>query len=416
MNQTHRVGANRRRTMAGARSRSQQRRPAMGRSRVGRRRPPGRSRLWFALPLVLVLGVAAAVVALLGRDREAPETAPVPADAPAAIEERAALPAVPQAADSRPPAPALEEEALLTPQAAESLLRDARGRAVRIDQPLDTALYTASLGFSGMDRATLDELSGLFAQIWSGRPPTERDRILEYVRYVRTGDLSPSHEVEAGRQLFQEATHSLSAASRERLRQLMEVAIAVGLRSRQQAEERGGVAALNPPTLEEGPRDGANDETPGPADRPDAKAPTSAPATRSHATDATLTRARAERKRKESYWRGRATAARRAVEAAEARVRELEEQARRLGPYTPLPDGPACQEGVSPVMARGVVALRDDSVGAVTCNSEVLARREAKEVHTQLEVARANLQRQKEALDNLADEARRAGALPGWLR
>jgi hypothetical protein len=67
-------------------------------------------------------------------------------------------------------------------------------------------------------------------------------------------------------------------------------------------------------------------------------------------------------------------------------------------------------------MGRGVVALRDDSVGAVTCSSEVLRTREARRVHAQLEVARDNVQRQKEALDDLADEARRAGALPGWLR
>jgi hypothetical protein len=267
-----------------------------------------------------------------------------------------------------------------------------------------------------MDRATLDELSGLFAQLWSGRPQAERDRILEYVRYARTGDLPSSSEVDAGRQLFQEATQSLSPASRDRLRQLMEMAIAVGVHSRQQAEERGRVAALSPPTLGEQSSREAADDTRTPFSQPDAKTGTSAPATRSSATDAMVARARAERKREERYWRGRAAAARRAVEAAEARVRELEERARRLGPYTPLPDGPACQEGVGPVMARGVVHLRDESVGAVSCSSEVLARREARQVHAQLEVARANLQRQKEALDDLADEARRAGALPGWLR
>jgi hypothetical protein len=313
------------------------------------------------------------------------------------------------------PAGRLEEEAWLTPKAAHALWRDARRRRARVDQPLDTALYVAGLGFTNMDRATLDELSGLFALVWTGRPPAERDRILEYVRYARTGDVESPMEVEAGRQLFREAIHSLAPVSRARLRQLLEVAIVVGLQSLQQAEERGRAAALNPPTFEERPSSEATDDAGGFSRRPETKR-RRATAAGPGATDLTLARARAERKRKETHWRRRAAAARAAVAAAEARVRELEERARRLGPYTPGPDVPACQTGVAPVMGRGVVALRDDSVGAVTCSSEVLRTREARRVHAQLEVARDNVQRQKEALDDLADEARRAGALPGWLR
>jgi hypothetical protein len=114
-----------------------------------------------------------------------------------------------------------------------------------------------------------------------------------------------------------------------------------------------------------------------------------------------------DRGRGEGYWRGRMSAARAAVERAEKRVAQAEETERRLAFVAPT----ACQEGVelSSSKHETAIELRDR------------ARRDAKPCptpgpekprltpHGELTMARR-------ALADTEEEARRAGALPGWLR
>jgi hypothetical protein len=97
----------------------------------------------------------------------------------------------------------------------------------------------------------------------------------------------------------------------------------------------------------------------------------------------------------EAYWRGRAKARRDAVTAAEARVTAAEAAADNTssGIRQPLP-GDAMKQ-----VPRSTVT--DGAKRAAEAN---------------LEAAKAELARAQKALEDLEDEARRKGVLPGWLR
>lgn len=119
----------------------------------------------------------------------------------------------------------------------------------------------------------------------------------------------------------------------------------------------------------------------------------------------------------ESYWRSRAQSSRVRVEAAEKRVADLEAQAARNGPVTPGPTGPACQDGVLvPTSGVSPIELRDAAKGAKTCDAETLRQQRGRSLVGQLDASRQELASARKALDDLDDEARRDGALPGWLR
>lgn len=97
------------------------------------------------------------------------------------------------------------------------------------------------------------------------------------------------------------------------------------------------------------------------------------------------------RRRTETYWRDRATRARTAVEEADAKVKDLE--------------------------AR-VAAIRNDMNPVNTQDPNRLQSRdrELREAIDALDAARLSADAARKALSDLEEEARRAGALPGWLR
>ena len=97
----------------------------------------------------------------------------------------------------------------------------------------------------------------------------------------------------------------------------------------------------------------------------------------------------------ETYWRSRAKAARAAVEAAAARVAQAE------------------------AAAQGAPAgIRQPQPGDVLTQvpPPVVTDADHRAAETALAAARRELERAKKALADLEDEARRKGALPGWLR
>ncbi len=102
-------------------------------------------------------------------------------------------------------------------------------------------------------------------------------------------------------------------------------------------------------------------------------------------------RSEQERAQLEARWRGIAKQRRDALAAAETRVAELRQ---RLAGVT---------NDLSPTN------LGDP-------NREQTLRAQAGEARAQLEAAEAELARAKKAVDDLEDDARRAGALPGWVR
>jgi Tfp pilus assembly protein FimV len=98
----------------------------------------------------------------------------------------------------------------------------------------------------------------------------------------------------------------------------------------------------------------------------------------------------------EAYWRARAKAARAAIAAAEARVAKAE---------AALRDAPAAgirqpQPGDAVAQVPPPVVTDADQRGAEAA----------------LAAARSELERAKKAGNDLEEEARRKGALPGWLR
>jgi hypothetical protein len=96
----------------------------------------------------------------------------------------------------------------------------------------------------------------------------------------------------------------------------------------------------------------------------------------------------------EAYWRGRAKARRDAVAAAEARVaRAQASDAQGGGIRQPLPIDAMKQ------VPRSTATGRDQHG-----------------TDANLEAAKAELARARKALEDLEDEARRKGILPGWLR
>jgi len=124
--------------------------------------------------------------------------------------------------------------------------------------------------------------------------------------------------------------------------------------------------------------------------------------------------------RGESYWRSRAKAARDRVAAAEKAVSDLEAEATRNGPLMPGFIDTPCQEGV-PVGRDGTsipaIELRDMAKkGQRTCDGETMRHQQGRAIQGKLESAKANLASARQDLEALGDEARRAGALPGWLR
>ncbi len=99
--------------------------------------------------------------------------------------------------------------------------------------------------------------------------------------------------------------------------------------------------------------------------------------------------------RNESYWRGRYASAQRAIDAADQRVKALEVEVGRHGPIVPGPD-----------------------VGCYTagCDGSAMWIQEGQAALRRLEAAKAQAASARKAMDDLQEEGRRAGALPGWLR
>jgi DNA repair exonuclease SbcCD ATPase subunit len=97
------------------------------------------------------------------------------------------------------------------------------------------------------------------------------------------------------------------------------------------------------------------------------------------------------RRRTEAYWRGRATRLREAVDEADGKVRDLESR---------------------------ISAIRNDMNPVNTQDPNRLQSRdrELREAMDSLDAARREAETARKALADLEEEARRAGAMPGWLR
>jgi hypothetical protein len=383
---------------------------------VGRRRTAPSTRGNTVAYLLLGLATVAVSAGVAWKFVASKATPPTPGPLPTAIP--MATPAAPEPPGIDPAQieQAVSEAPFLAPETARALLEDASKRGAPLGHALDAALFAAGAGFQRMDQAALEVAGRLMKQLWSSRSPSDGRRMQAYLQYARAGDPLSPDEVEAGRALFAEGFGSLPPASRERLEKLFERAIADGIRSRQEAAERTRFAALNPMPVVATPTPPSSRPTPTP---PSARTGASRrPTGSSSMTTREPSRSSPSRGQGESYWRSRAARARAAVERAKKRIEELEYKARGLGRFSNTgPTLAACQEGATWRPGMGAIELREEAKkGNRTCNAQVEAQNEAGKVHAQLEAARENLKRAEKALDDLAEEARRDGALPGWLR
>lgn len=397
-------------------------RPA-ARRRVGRRRTVRSSRGPGAVIVILALLLVALVAGVAWMTRR-PTFRPVIVDPPRPTPPSRTGPPAPEpsiepTAQSISPTEigrCLDAAPLLTPAAARALLEDARGRETTLVDPLAAALSTASVSFGQLDRETLNEISMLLDRAWLGGTPAEQLRIEAYLDYVRGGMSLTSDEVDEGRALVAEAIGRLTPPDRDRLAKLFGMAVMIGLQKRREGEERARLAALAP----------APGESVSLPPRPSTDEPVARSRARTANGPKTMVRRAAagdrgrdvpsHSERGEAYWRKRAESARKALTRAQARVEKLEAKAQRLGPFTPGFQLPECQAGARMRKGEGVVAFRDRTRGARTCDSKTKKINAAEKVKVELEEARAELEQAKKAYEDLLEEGRRARALPGWFR
>jgi hypothetical protein len=216
----------------------------------------------------------------------------------------------------------------------------------------EMGLLFASRGFDLMERADLLEMAVLFDEVWATLPQADREFMDQYMRMLREGGLSTEGSVR-GRQLLTQGVSLMPPERRARLQVLMEKAIAAALEARRRDELR-----TPPPTPANVTFPAFNPQPPNspPAD-PAGVAPSASPSAA----------------RDEAYWRGRMKDAREKVARLKKEVDELDRITRQ-------------------------------NLGATSKRAAELAK------------AREELAAAERAIPEIEEEARRAGALPGWLR
>jgi hypothetical protein len=118
----------------------------------------------------------------------------------------------------------------------------------------------------------------------------------------------------------------------------------------------------------------------------------------------------------EAYWRSRAQQLRAAVTSAEAQLKKAESDAQRAGIVTPGPRAAPCQAGAERLRGEGSIALRERSKKNVTCDAEGQRQETAQTAQGQVAAAQRALDKARADLSALDEQARRAGAQPGWIR
>jgi hypothetical protein len=109
----------------------------------------------------------------------------------------------------------------------------------------------------------------------------------------------------------------------------------------------------------------------------------------------------------EASWRSAASAARRRIQTAEKRVQELDGKAAGLM-YAPTGD---CNLG-----SAGAHMSKEELLKYKCVDPVASWQGERQRTLTELDQAKAELDKARKALDTLEESARKQGALPGWLR
>ncbi len=378
------------------------RRPTSMAVRSVRRAPQRGSRLWvWTAGMAAVFVAAVAVVwALRVRSVDTGPSGPTRQVELAPVTAPSEAPSVPEGVGTL----------LLTDGVAQALVDELASRGFRPASLQDATLATADRGFAALDPAERDELGRLFRGAYARRPTGEQAEIEGYLGHVRGGVFLPAEQAERGRRLLASALGDLQPAMRQRLQVLFGAAVEAGMRERRAAEERGRLAIASGPLS--APNGSAAPVSP-PRVMPDPVGDRSRP--REVVAAATTAQPRAQAaERGEDHWRGRVAKARADITAAETRLARADAEAKKTmyGTAAPPTESGTCNIP-DYVVRQGSEAIKKWSCTTSDGYSDL--RKHGVSLAA-VEAAKADLERARTALADLEEEARRAGALPGWLR
>lgn len=260
----------------------------------------------------------------------------------------------------------------------------------------DLGLVVATRGFDQMERDELAEMAALIEEAYATLPPGDHAWMGEYMRMLRDGSLAAADGVR-GRRLLTQGVNALAPPRRERLQALMETAIRAGLKARR--------------------RDAAPDDEPAPSGTspsgpalvqrplpPVAQGAQTLPSQPGGAVSAGNGHG-------EAYWRSQMQAARARVAQLKGQIEALDKEAAREA-QGPGP-APVCPKTI-PSTPQQQAALDDCLKTRQNWHLAWQVRQgERAQRLTQLQDELAAAQR---GIGDVEDEARRDGALPGWLR
>lgn len=295
-----------------------------------------------------------------------------------------------------------------TETALTAVARDWQRRSVSTGSPEEGALVAAVDGIRLLPSERAREVGQALQVLYDSLQVDDRTSLERMLRAIQGGTAEPREITDALR-LMTAAAERLPDVQRARLQRSLEAAVLAAVDIRAAAADQNRAAAVYE-------QESRQTSAPAIGVQPPALTPRANNSGRTGTGSSEQSRDFV-RQRGEEYWRQRAIAGRAAVVAAEQRVSELERQTKNAV-ITLGPRGPTCVEGLSigqrgPVSGRGSIELRDASRGVVTCRDPDSTTRERL---AELEQARRALTNARRTLSALEEEARQAGALPGWLR
>jgi len=349
----------------------------------------------LAASVVVLALVAGAAAVVLVRLRTSPPPSPREEPPPVLA---ASTPAAPEPAPEDTVALLVAAAPELTPQSARALLEGTSAAGRDVTTLSRVSLLEALAGFERLTPDQLRELSGLFAKAYGHLESADRAELESYLQGIRGGRTGTAPQEGRARRLLNTAIVALSPAERQRLQALYAGAITASLAAKKETARR----AREPPPVVAA--ESARPFTPPPASAADASAGGRTAVARGSSSSSSLDTA-ATRGRGEAYWRSRAQQLRAAVARLERTVADLDAKA------TSLAYGAASSRAMP-----GATAAEANAVQLRNAVAQQSWQAERTKVMGELERARRALASAKQELDGLDDEARRDGALPGWLR
>ena len=299
-----------------------------------------------------------------------------------------------------PPDPvqaALDGNSLLTAGAARALAEAWQRRGMATEGLGETALLMAIRGFGTLPAAKAEALRTSFDRLYAVLPPEDRavtERLLGQIREGR----AQSDDLGRAVALMDSGVRKMDEVPRRQFQDQYSAAVLVAIAMRDESDR---IALAGRPVSVASQAGGPSSEAVTRLAAPAPAGPTP-PAPRRMAVaspDSSSGSGRADPG--EAHWRNRATQLRATADRAQATVRAAETDLRAAMRREYQPGCPPLPPVLTTEAIRNYKCVLGGAVPAARAT---------------LERAQADLERAKRQLDGLDDEARRAGAPPGWIR